>query len=100
LEKLDMRNLSRVLIATAFSTLAFSTLTPTTWADDGDAVKSSRPPYKPGREINDDGATDSSSAAQATAASDDGSQPVKSSRPPYKPGREADDGQDAGKASN
>jgi hypothetical protein len=95
LEILDMPNLSRVLIATAFSTLAFSTLTPATWADDGDAVKSSRPPYKPGREINDDGATDSSSAAQATAASDDGSQPVKSSRPPYKPGREADDGQNA-----
>ena len=95
-----MRNFSRVLIATAFSTLAFSTLTPTTWADDGDSVKTSRPPYKPGREINDDGTTESSSAAQATPASDDASQPVKSSRAPYKPGREADDGQDGGNATN
>jgi len=96
-----MRNLSRVLIATAFSTLAFSMLTPTTSsADEGDAVKSSRPPYKPGRQIDDGATTESSSAAQATAASDDGSQPVKSSRPPYKPGREADDGQDTGSATN
>ena len=47
-----MRNISRVLIATAFSTLAVSAMTPTTWAaDDGDSIKTSRPPYKPGRQI-------------------------------------------------
>ena len=33
-----MRNLPRILIATALSTLALSTVSLTTWADDGDPV--------------------------------------------------------------
>jgi hypothetical protein len=45
LEKLDMRKLPRILIASALSTLAFSTLPVTTWADDGDSVKTDRAPY-------------------------------------------------------
>jgi hypothetical protein len=81
LEKLDMRNLPRILIATALSTLALSTVSLTTWADDGDPVKTSPSPYKPGRQIDD--------SASAPAA--DESDPVKTSRPPYKPGRELDD---------
>jgi hypothetical protein len=92
LEKLDMRNFSRILIATALSTLAL-----TTWAaKEGDPVQTANPPYKPGREIDDGGSAGSGSPAQHTRASDDGAQPVKSSNGPYKPGREADDGQDAG----
>ena len=51
-----MRSLPRILIATVLSTLALSTLSLTTWAaDDTDPVKSARPPYKPGRQIDDSG---------------------------------------------
>jgi hypothetical protein len=80
MEKLDMRNLPRLLIATALSTLAVSTVSLTTWADDSDPVKSSHYPYKAGRQIDDSG----------SAAPDD-NDPVKTSRPPNKPGREIDE---------
>ena len=78
-----MRNLPRILIATALSTLALSTVSLATWADDGDPVKTSRPPYKPGRELDDDGV-----------------QPVKPGRAPYKPGRQADQKQDSSDSVN
>ena len=88
-----MRNLPRILIATALSMLVVSTAAMTTWAaTDDDEVKSSRPPYKAGRQIEDEGSTDKrGDAAPSASALDEGSGPVKSSRPPYKPGREADD---------
>jgi len=82
MEKLDMRNLPRLLIATALLTLAVSTVSLTAWADDSDPVKSSHYPYKAGRQIDD---------SESTAAADD-NDPVKTSRPPYKPGREIDEG--------
>ena len=87
-----MRKLSRILIASALSTLAFSTLTVTTCAaDDSDSIKTGRPPYKPGRQI-DDGAS--------ATPSDDGSEPVESGRAPYKPGREIDDGASAAQSDD
>jgi len=52
--ELDMRKLSPILLATALSTLAVSTLTVTTYAaDEGVIIKTSRPPYKPGRQTDD-----------------------------------------------
>ena len=62
----------------------------TTWADD--AVKSSQPPYKPGRQIDDD----SSSSAPTPQSTADSDQSVKSSRAPYKPGRAVDEKTDDG----
>ena len=91
-----MRNFSRILIATALSTLAL-----TTWAaKEGGPVKTSDAPYKPGREIDDGGSAGSGTPAQQNRASDDGVQPVRSSNARYKPGREADDGQGAGNSNN
>jgi hypothetical protein len=97
-----MRNLPRFLIATALSTLALSTLSFTTWAADaGDPVKRSRPPYKPGREIEYARSAGSCGGpAQSAPASDDGVQPVRASRAPYKPGREVDASQDASDGAN
>ena len=91
-----MQKLTRILIVTALSTLALSTLPMTTRADDGDSVKTDRAPYKPGRQIDDGASADSNGTTQATPPSDDGSRPVKSSRAPYKPGRELDNEQDKG----
>jgi len=105
-----MRKLSSILIVAALSGLSLSSLTITAFAgDESDAVKTSRPPYKPGREIDDEAlpaqgsaAADDSQAVKSAkppykpgrelsedAAADDGAQPVTSARPPYKPGREA-----------
>jgi hypothetical protein len=77
----------RTLISTFFGALLLTTAL-ATWADD--AVKTSQPPYKPGRQL-DDGA----SSAPATAEQQgDGDQSVKSARAPYKPGRQADEQSD------
>jgi hypothetical protein len=109
LEKLDMRNLPRLLIATALSTLALSTVS-LTWADDTDPVKSASPPYKPGRQIDDSGSTPAADSSDPVKTSrppykagrelDDDGQPVKPGRAPYKPGREADDTRDASDSAN
>ena len=95
-----MRNLSRVLIAAALSTLTFSTLTVTTWADDGSSVKTGQAPYKPGRQIDESESDRGNNAAQAIPSSDDGTEPVKSGTPPYKPGRQANEDKDGGDSAN
>jgi hypothetical protein len=105
-----MRKLSHILIATALSTLAFSSLTITTCAAEDDAVETARPPYKPGRQIDgaepvksgrapykpgrqldDASSAGDTAAAPSAASSDDGPQPVSTGRAPYKPGRQADE---------
>jgi hypothetical protein len=96
LEKLDMRNLPRILIATALSMLVVSTAAVTTWAANDDEVQTSSAPYKPGRQLDDESSADKSDTAQSPRELDDGGQPVEPSRPPYKPGREADDAKNAG----
>jgi len=67
----------------------------TTSADEGDAVKSSQPPYKPGRQL-DDGNSGGSGALEPAGNS---AEPVKSAGAPYKPGRQAEEPPDAGTAS-
>ena len=116
MEKLDMRKFSSILIAAALGASSLSSLTILAFAaDQGDSVKTARPPFKPGREIDgnvspapsrlDDRqaaksgrapykpgrALDEDAAAQGGASSNDGEQPVKHAGPPYKPGRQADD---------
>ena len=76
METLTMRKLFHILIATALSTPALSSLPITTRAAEDDTVKTARPPYKPGRQI-------------------DGGEPVKSAQPPYRPGRQLDDASSA-----
>ena len=84
-----MAKLSLMLFATALSALVFSTVTVTTYAaDQADSIKTSRPPYKPGREIESDASPEGSSAAPSSG---DAAQQVKPSHPPYKPGRQADE---------
>ena len=80
-----MRTLISTLITALFLTTAFATL-----ADD--AVKTSQPPYKPGRQL-DDGNSGAPAAAEQRAADED--QSVKSARPPYKSGRQAEEQSDA-----
>jgi hypothetical protein len=99
LEKLDMRKFTSILILTALSPLALSTLPVTAWAEDGDSVKTQRAPYKPGRQIDDSASAESSGTTQATPPAYDGSQTVRPGRAPHKPGREADDQQDKGAAT-
>jgi len=106
-----MRRLSRILIATALSTLAVSSLTITACAAEDDSVKAASPPYKPGRQIDgaepvksgqapykpgrqlDDPSPAGDPGAAPSAASDEGPQPVNSGRAPYKPGRQAAENQ-------
>ena len=82
LEKPNMQKPSFILVAATLSALSLSSLTITSFAvDDGEAVKTNRPPYKPGREISD-------GTAAASRSTPDNGQPVESGQPPYKPGRE------------
>ena len=84
-----MQRLSPILIATSLFALASCSLTVAAFAADGnDTVKTSRPPYKPGREIDDESAQ--GNASPSTSSADD-SQPVKTGEPPYKPGRQLDE---------
>jgi hypothetical protein len=98
-----MRNLPRILIASALSTLALSTMTITTAAaDPGDSVKTGSPPYKPGREIDDRGFAEDANATQDAPSEGDGAKPVKHRAPPYNnPGRQANgENDDADSAKN
>ncbi|PWT72718.1 MAG: hypothetical protein C5B46_06420 [Proteobacteria bacterium] len=109
----------RNLFSTLFAAALFALVPLTSYAvDQGDSIKTSRPPYKPGREIDSnamnaagddskpvkhanapykpgreiDGDA-SAESSKAAASSDEGGQPVRPSQPPYKPGRQADDKQ-------
>jgi len=82
-----MRTTLSTFITALFLTTAFTAL-----ADD--AVKTSQPPYKPGRQL-DDGNSGAPAAAERSADED---QSVKSARPPYKPGRQADEQDDKSEA--
>ena len=79
-----MRTIISTFVTALFLSAAFATL-----ADD--AVKTSQPPYKPGRQLDDD----NSGAPAAAERRADEDQAVKSARPPYKPGRQADEQSDA-----
>ena len=84
MEKLDMRKFSSILIAAALGATSLSSLTILALAaDQGDSVKTARPPFKPGREI--DG-----NVSPAPSRLDD-RQAAKSGRAPYKPGRALDE---------
>jgi hypothetical protein len=67
--------LAAMLLAAALTTLA------------DDAVKTSQPPYKPGRQLDEDNSRSSTASEPAT----NGDAAVKAARAPYKPGREAEE---------
>jgi hypothetical protein len=93
-----MRKILAILATTVFVATAGSAI-----ADDSDAVKAAKPPYKPGRQLDDDSVKSSRPPYKpgrqadddtSAAANDDagaGEETVRSSRPPYKPGRQADE---------
>jgi len=77
-------------VFSTFVTAVLLSFALTTSADEGDAVKSSQPPYKPGRQL-DDGNSGASGALEPAGSS---AQPVKSAGAPYKPGRQAEEQSD------
>ena len=90
-----MQRLPAILIATVLSAL----VPIAAYADpQGDTVKTSRSPYKPGRQINSDAATNADAALSATAPESDG-KPVKHAQPRYKPGRQIEGHASAGDVS-
>jgi len=102
-----MRKLPSILIAVALSALCLCSVTIASLAADGQTVKSSAAPYKPGREIGDDASASASNSTPTDGTpvetgqppykpgreleANDGEQPVTHSQPPYKPGRQAED---------
>jgi hypothetical protein len=67
-----MRTFTPILMAAAMAAGLSAVGLTISAADEGNSLKTSQPPYKPGRQI-------------------DESDPVKTAREPYKPGRQADD---------
>jgi hypothetical protein len=68
----NMRTFTPILMAAAMAAGLSAVGLTISAADEGNSLKTSQPPYKPGRQI-------------------DESDPVKTAREPYKPGRQADD---------
>ena len=82
----------RTIISTVVCALFLTTALETS-ADD--AVKTSQPPYKFGRQLDDEAPATPATAQQR----DSEDQSVRSARAPYKPGRQADEQSDADSAS-
>jgi len=74
-------------MAAALSAVALTTSA----ADEGTSVKTSQPPYKPGRQIDEsDSVKTAHEPYKPGRQADDSEQPVQTAKPPYKPGRAVD----------
>ena len=95
-----MRTFTPILIAAAMAAALSAVALTTLAADEGNSVKTSQPPYKPGRQIDE---SDSVKAAREPykpgRQADDSEQDVRSGKPPYKPGRSLDQDSMAGSDS-
>jgi len=96
----NMRTFTPILIAAAMAAALSAVALTTLAADEGNSVKTSQPPYKPGRQIDE---SDSVKAAREPykpgRQADDSEQDVRSGKPPYKPGRSLDQDSMAGSDS-
>jgi len=83
-------------MAAALSAVALTTSA----ADEGNSVKSSQAPYKPGRQIDEsDSVKGAHEPYKPGRQADDSEQDVRSGKQPYKPGRELDEASSAGRDS-
>ena len=92
-----MRTFTPILIAAAMAAAVSSVATTASAQDLDNSVKTSKPPYKPGRQIDEtDSVKTGHEPYKPGRQADDDDQTVRSGKPPYKPGRELDQDSVAG----
>jgi hypothetical protein len=86
-----MRTFIPILMAAAVAAGLSAVAVATSAADEGNSVRTSQPPYKPGRQIDEtDSVETAREAYKPGQQADDSGQDVRSGKPPYKPGRALD----------